>query len=89
LNLELRTTVYLKHLERSEAVERLEQLERASVFAGPNHVEVDVNQAAMQVFVGFDCGCMITVLPKRSLTSFALIVFLRGCGRQLTACSER
>jgi hypothetical protein len=32
---------------------------------------------------------MVAVLPKRSLTSFALIVFLRGCGRQLTACSER
>ena len=30
----------------------------------------------MQVLVGLNCGCMVAVLPKRTLPVFALIVFL-------------
>jgi len=81
LNIELRTTVYLKRLERSAAVERLEQLEPASVFDSPNHVQVDVNNTPMQMLVGLDRGGMITVFPKCSLPTFALVVFLRCASR--------
>jgi len=65
-------------VERSAAVERLEQLEPGSVFDSANHVWINVDEAAMQVLVGLNCGCMVTVLPKRSLAVFALIVFLGG-----------
>jgi hypothetical protein len=68
----------LQRLERSEAVERLEQLQRAPVFDSANHVQVDVNQTAMQVFVGLYGGGVITILPERPLPIFALVVFLRG-----------
>ena len=40
----------------------------------------------MQVLVGFDCGGMVTVFPKRSLAVFALVVFLRrAAGNELHA----
>jgi len=51
--------------------------ERMIHCAGPNHVEVDVNQAAMQVFVGLDRRGVITVLPERPVSILALVVFLR------------
>ena len=52
--------------------------ERMIHCASPNHVEVDVNQAAMQVFVGLDRRGVIMILPKRpcrflrSLYSYAV-----------------
>jgi hypothetical protein len=43
----------------------------------------------MQVFVGFDCGCMITVLPKRPVPILPLVVFLRrSTGDELHALSD-
>jgi hypothetical protein len=43
----------------------------------------------MQVLVGLNCGCMVAILPKRSLAVFTLIVFLRrAAGDQLHALSD-
>lgn len=46
--------------------------------ARSNHVEVDVNQAAMQVLVGFNGGCVIAIFSKSALVTFALVVLLCG-----------
>ena len=59
-------------------MERLERLERALVFHGANHVQVNVHQTAMQVLVGFDRSSMIAVFPECALPVLALVVFLRG-----------
>ena len=44
----------------------------------------------MQMPVSFDCSGMVTVLPKRTMTSFPLIIFLAGApGDQLdTICDH-
>jgi hypothetical protein len=46
--------------------------------AGANHVQVDVDETAMQVLVGLDCGGVITVFPERPMTVLALVMLLRG-----------
>ena len=56
------------------------------VYPVAHHVQVDVDQTAMQVLVGFDSRGMITVFPERSLPPFALIVFL--CGASSDNCSS-
>jgi hypothetical protein len=56
----------------------LEHLEPASVFDSANHVLINVDEAAMQVLVGLDCGCMVAVFPKRSLPLFSPVVLLGG-----------
>jgi hypothetical protein len=56
-----------ERLERSNAVERLEQLERAAVFDSAKHVEINVDHTAMQVLVDLDGGGVITIFPERTL----------------------
>ena len=43
-----------------------------------NHVQIDVDQTAMQVLVGLDGGGMITVFPERAMPVLSLVVLLRG-----------
>lgn len=51
--------------------------------AGPNHVEIDVDQAAMQVFVGLDRRGVIAVLPERPVSIFPLVIFLRRSSQSM------
>ena len=54
--------------------------------SGPDHVQVDKDEAADQVFVPLDGSCMITVFPKGAFPRFALIELLSGsAGDQLHA----
>ena len=53
-------------------------LVRVLDYPGANHVQVDIEQTALKVFVGFDGGGMITVFPKRAMPVLALVVLLRG-----------
>jgi len=46
-------------------------------YARANHVEIDVDQTAMQVLVGFDSGGVIAVLSERPVSILGLVVFLR------------
>jgi hypothetical protein len=62
-------------------LERLERLERASVFDSADHVQIYADQKATQVFVSFDGGSMIAIFPERSLPTFALVVFLSRAPR--------
>jgi len=43
-----------------------------------NHVQIDVDKAALQMLVSFDCSGMVPVLPECAVTRFPLIVFLAG-----------
>ena len=45
--------------------------------AGTNHVQIDVNKAANQMFISLNSRCMITVLPECTVT-FLLIPELLG-----------
>jgi hypothetical protein len=49
--------------------------------SGANHVQVDVDQTAVQMLVGLDGGGMIAVFPKCAMPVLALIVLLRGSAR--------
>jgi hypothetical protein len=56
---------------------------------GPRYVQLNVHETSMQMLVGFNSGGMITVLPKRPLPSFALVVFLSGAaGNQLHTAGD-
>ena len=44
--------------------------------AGSNHVEIDIDQTPMQVLVGSNGGCVVAILPERTLLTFALVVLL-------------
>jgi hypothetical protein len=48
---------------------------------GAHHIQIDVHQTAMQMLIGFDSRCVISILPKGSLPRFSLVVFLRGAPR--------
>jgi hypothetical protein len=49
-----------------------------------NHVQIDVDEATVQMLVSFDCSGMVPVLPECPVPSFSLIVFLAGAaGDQL------
>jgi hypothetical protein len=50
-------------------------------YAGANHVQVDIDQTAMQMLVGLDGGGMIAVFPKCAMPVLALIELLRGSAR--------
>ena len=50
-------------------------------YAGANHVQVDIDQTAMPMLVGLDCGGMIAVFPKCAMPVLALIDLLRGSAR--------
>ena len=48
------------------------------MLAGTNHVEINVNDTAMQMLVGFDSSGVITILPERPVSILALVIFLRS-----------
>ena len=50
-------------------------------YAGANHVQVDIDQTAMQMLVGLDGGGMIAVFPKCAMPVLALIELLHGSAR--------
>ena len=57
--------------------------------AGANHIEINVDQATMQMFVGLNSRSVVAIFPERSLPSFALVVFLRSAaGDELHALSN-
>ena len=45
---------------------------------GPDHVQIRVHQAPLQMLTGFNRGGMIAVLPEGALAAFAPVVFLTG-----------
>ena len=54
--------------------------------SGADHIEIDINKAADQVYISFNSCSMITVFSERTLPFFALIEFLSGSpGAQLNA----
>ena len=54
--------------------------------AGANHVEIDINKAANQVFILLNSSSMIAIFPEGSFSFLALIEFLSGSpGYQLKA----
>jgi hypothetical protein len=44
--------------------------------AGPDHVQIYIDETLDQVLIRGDCGSEIAVLPKSAPTGFAAIVFL-------------
>jgi hypothetical protein len=55
-------------------------------YAGANHVEIDIDKAADQVFISLNSISVIAVFPEGSIPSLALIEFLGGSpGDQLKA----
>ena len=57
-------------------MERFERLERATVFVGMDHVEIHVDQTAMQVLVGLSGSGMLAIFPECSLLTLSLVVLL-------------
>src|SRR5438034_10042984 len=57
--------------------------------SGTNHVQININKAAVQVLVDLDRRCMIAVFPECTVASFPLIVFLpTAAGDQLPAIGD-
>ena len=44
----------------------------------PDHVQIDMDQAATQVVIGFDCGSVVAVLPECAFAILVMVVFLAG-----------
>jgi hypothetical protein len=47
-------------------------------FTGPNHIQVDVGDAAVQMVVGFNCRGMITIFPESTFAILPQIELLGG-----------
>jgi hypothetical protein len=45
--------------------------------SGPNHIQIDVNQAMCQMAICTDGRCKIPVFPECTLSAFSLVVLLR------------
>jgi len=57
--------------------------------SGTNHVQININKAAVQVLVDLDRRCMIAIFPECTVASFPLIVFLpSAAGDQLHPISD-
>src|SRR6266850_6027749 len=57
--------------------------------SGTHHVQVNVDETAMEMDVGFDGGGVITVLPEGAQAPLPAVVLLRGLtGDQLHAACD-
>jgi hypothetical protein len=45
--------------------------------SGAHHVQIDIDNALMQMIIGLDSRSVIPVLPERAMAVLAPIVFLR------------
>jgi hypothetical protein len=45
--------------------------------SGARHVQIDIDNAPMQMIIGLDSRSVIPVLPERAMPVLAPIVFLR------------